>query len=270
MYQVKELQGGKTEIILYDLDFGGITAGELIRRLKDSTGEITLRINSEGGDVFDALAVYNSLSTMGREIEVRIDGIAASSASIIAMSGTRILMPRNAMIMLHNPSSAVSGTSEDLRYLADVMDKVRDSIAGIYAGRTGLALDKVKSLMDGNTWLSGEEAYSLGFCTELLDSIKIENNAGSYIDGITFERERLKSLDELYTPERAEIINQAKYETFEDAPTTALKILRASNGVMQSRIKDRAELGGITLGMMPESDAATRIAQAINQQRGYK
>lgn len=162
------------DISIYDeIGYWGVTAKQFIGDLKalDAT-TIKLAINSPGGAVFDALAIYNALRQHPAAVEVTIMGVAASAASLVAMAGDRIVMPENAFMMIHNPANIAFGTADDMREMADVLDKLGDSLVGIYAARTGLPDDEIRALLDAETWLNADEAVAKGFADELLPEFR--------------------------------------------------------------------------------------------------
>ncbi len=129
--------------------------------------EINVYINSEGGDVFAGQAIYSMLKRHKAQINVYVDGLAASIASVIAMAGDKVYMPANAMMMIHNPWTIALGNSEDFRKIADDLDKIRESIVVTYQDKSGMEKEKVIELMDAETWLTAEEAVDYGFADEL-------------------------------------------------------------------------------------------------------
>lgn len=157
------------EIDIFDeIGFWGVTAKDFISQLKGLKGQsITLSINSPGGSVFDAIAMYNALRNTGKEITVRVMGVAASAASLIAMAGDKIVMPENTFMMVHNPLTGTYGNAEDLREMADVLDKIGASLIATYCKRTGKSEDEVKALLDAETYLTAAEAVELGFADEV-------------------------------------------------------------------------------------------------------
>ena len=129
---------------------------------------LTIRINSSGGEVFAGIAIHNSIKNHGATVKkVYVDGIAASIASIIAMAGTEIIMPVNAWLMIHNPSSGVIGTAEEMRKRADTLDKLRDSLIDTYMERSNLSKEEIIQMLDNETWLSADEALEKGFITKI-------------------------------------------------------------------------------------------------------
>ena len=160
-----------TEILIYEqigkgwFDDDGIGAAEFARILGDVPrgNEIQVRINSPGGNVHDGLAIYNLLQGRRARVTTRVDGVAASIASVIAMAGRELSMPKSALLMIHDPSGLVMGTAEDMRKMASVLDQHGDVIASIYQLKTGATHDGLKELMRQETWLTGEQAEMARF-----------------------------------------------------------------------------------------------------------
>lgn len=138
--------------------------------------EITVRINSGGGDVFIGHNIYNMLKQSNKHIKVVVNGLAASIASVIAMAGDTIEMPSNAMMMIHNPSTFQDGTAEDMRKSAEVLDKVAETIKNVYTTRTGLSKDEITEMMDNETWLTAQEAKEKGFCDVITEEVVLDNS----------------------------------------------------------------------------------------------
>ena len=276
MYKILNQSDNGTELLLYSLIEGGQSAAKIIRQLKESTAdEITLRINSDGGEVFDAIALYNYLKD--RNVSVIIDGMCASAASIVAMSGRKIIMKQGSMMMIHNPLTFAIGDADDLRIQADILDKITDSLASIYAGRTGKSHEEILDLMKAETWMTADEALAAGFVDEIdsaqespqdshgeiINEKSTEIPAPSYEDGIAAERERIRALDELYAPGREVILNAAKYINFSTAEQAAVDILKAEKTkppVMPLNAHDVKDLA---------SHAVSAMAEYINSKRGY-
>ena len=264
MYKITN-ENGNTELLLYSLIEGGTTAGGIIKQLRNAGDTpITLRINSDGGEAFDAIALYNYLKP--KDVVVMIDGICASAASIVAMAGQTIIMKQGSMMMIHNPCSLVFGDSETHKQESEVLEKLRAEIAEIYSERTGREIDEVTAMMDAETWMTADEAVERGFA----DSIGITNTApdlpappititSSYDEGVKAERERLRELDELMTPEREAIINAAKYQTGETARDIAIVLLKAD------RERTRTVLNSLPVA---DKDPAVHVSEIIGRLRG--
>lgn len=171
------LAGNTAEILLYDDigALGGITAkvfaGELKRLGK--IREINLRINSQGGDVFQAEAIYGALQRHPARVVVDVDGVAASAASFVAMVGDEIRISETGMIMIHRPYLITAGHADELRHKADTLDKMEASIRNVYATRTGNSPDDVAEMMDAETWMDATEAVRLGFADSTTAPIRV-------------------------------------------------------------------------------------------------
>lgn len=162
------------ELDIFDeIGFWGVQAADFIRDLKAITAKtINVSINSPGGDVFAGLAIYNALKGSGKEIVVKVMGVAASAASLIAMAGDKIVMPKNTFMMVHNPWSIAMGNADELRETADTLDKIGSSLQATYVAKTGQSEDKIKELLAKDTWLTADEAKELGFATEVVEDVK--------------------------------------------------------------------------------------------------
>lgn len=163
------------QIVLYGaigMDwFGdGITAKSFEKELKSlgAVDEIELRINSEGGSVHDARAIYNLLNVHKARKEVHIDSLAASAASFVAMAGDSITMAESGFFMIHNARMFAGGTAEDFDAAANFLRTVNRTIADTYVARTGTSADKIKKWMDAETWFTGQEALDAGFATDIV------------------------------------------------------------------------------------------------------
>lgn len=135
-----------------------------------NVSEILVRINSGGGDVFAGVAIHSMLKRHEANVTVYVDGLAASIASVIAMAGDKIIMPKGSMMMIHNPWSWTVGEAKDFRKMADTLDTIRESMLEIYSERTGMKPDDIKELLDAETWLTATEAVAKGFATEVEES----------------------------------------------------------------------------------------------------
>jgi ATP-dependent protease ClpP protease subunit len=166
--------GGATEILIYD-EIGpfGVTAKAVRAALAEAPGDLVVRINSPGGDVFDGIAIANDLRAHPGNVRVEITGLAASAASIIAMAGDEIAMAENSFLMIHNASGLVVGTRHDMRALADVLQKIDAELARAYASRTGISTREVARMMDAETWIAATEAKDRGFADEIIAPAKV-------------------------------------------------------------------------------------------------
>ena len=138
--------------------------------LQDGEGDITVWINSPGGDVFAAAQIYNMLMDYKGNVNVKIDGLAASAASVIAMAGTEVQMSPVAMMMIHNPATIAIGDSSEMKKAIDMLDEVKESIMNAYEIKTGLSRSRISHLMDAESWFNAKKAVELGFADKLLFS----------------------------------------------------------------------------------------------------
>lgn len=128
--------------------------------------DITVRINSRGGNVFDGLAIYNLLKDHPAAVMVKIDGLAGSIASVIAMAGDMVVMPATAQLMIHDPHVLAKGNSTLMRKVANILDEIRDSLLAAYVAKTGQPEDDIKQMMADETWMGAARAKELGFVDE--------------------------------------------------------------------------------------------------------
>jgi len=165
-YKITALAGGVGEIVIYDeIGIWGITAKQFLDDL-NGLGDVTtlnVRLNTPGGSVFDGNAIYNALRRHPANVIVTVDGLAASMGSVIAMAGDEIIMPENALMMIHDPSGLVWGTAEDMAKMADALEKMKSGLIAAYRNKTGLPDDEISALMAAETWLTADEAQAKGF-----------------------------------------------------------------------------------------------------------
>ena len=136
--------------------------------LMSGSGNITVWINSPGGDCVAAAQIYNMLMDYKGDVTVKIDGIAASAASVIAMAGTKVLVSPVSMLMIHNPMTAAFGNSEEMQRAIEMLGSVKDSIINAYEIKTGLSRAKLSRLMDAETWMDANKAVELGFADGIM------------------------------------------------------------------------------------------------------
>ena len=155
--------------------------------------EINLHINSLGGDVFEGLAMFTLLKQHKATVKVYIDGIAASIASVIAMAGDHIYMPKNSMMMVHNCWTYACGNSKDFRKAADDLDKIMEASIESYLSKVKISRAELVELLDNESWLTAQECFDKGFCTEILPiSDDIEQSASKSIMDLIQENKKLK------------------------------------------------------------------------------
>lgn len=155
--------------------------------LNSGSGNITVWINSGGGDCIAAASIYNMLMDYQGDVTVKIDGIAASAASVIAMAGTKVLMSPVAMLMIHNPSTVAFGEKVDMEKAIAMLDEVKESIINAYELKTGQSRLKLARLMDAETWMDAHKAVELGFADEIIGDVdpNIPISNSMYSEGTT-------------------------------------------------------------------------------------
>ena len=163
--RILHLNGTIAEESWFDDD---VTPQQFKDELMSGSGDITVWINSPGGDCVAAAQIYNMLVEYPGKVTVKIDGIAASAASVIAMAGTKVLMSPVSMMMIHNPMTVAYGDSTEMQKAIEMLGSVKDSIINAYEIKTGLSRAKLSHLMDAETWMDATKAVELGFADGIL------------------------------------------------------------------------------------------------------
>lgn len=143
--------------------------------LNSGEGDITVWINSPGGDCVAAAQIYNMLTAYKGNVTIKIDGIAASAASVIAMAGNKVLMSPVSMMMIHNPATIAFGDHNEFTKAIEMLDEVKESIINAYVLKTGLSRTKLSHLMDSETWMNANKAIELGFADDVIREGKSED-----------------------------------------------------------------------------------------------
>ena len=158
----------------------GVTASRIAGALRSMNGaDVTVNINSPGGDMFEGLAIYNLLREYKGKVTVKVLGLAASAASIIAMAGDDVQIGRGAFLMIHNCWVYAMGNRHDLAQIAADMEPFDKAMGDIYSARTGLSMDEVAAMMDGETYIGGSDAVAKGFADSLLSADEISDDDDS-------------------------------------------------------------------------------------------
>lgn len=168
-YDIKNKASDTAEVYIYDeIGYWGTTAADFVRDLRDiSAKNIDLHLNSPGGEVFDAIAIYNALVQHDANVNTIIDSLAASAASFIAMAGSTVTIAKNATMMIHDAMGLTIGNAADMREMAEALDKMSDNIASIYADHAGGEIADWREAMKAETWYNAEEAMSAGLADEI-------------------------------------------------------------------------------------------------------
>src|SRR5579864_7230569 len=181
-FNMADAAGGAecAEVSIYD-DIGawGITAKDFIGQLSAiKAKKINLRINSGGGDFFDACAIYNAIKEHAAETTCHVMALAASAASVIAIAGKKVVMSKNSFMMIHNVMPFAFGDAADMRKQADTLDKLTGSLADMYAGKTGKPAADMAKAMNDETWYGATEAKAAGLADEIVDPDEAEEEEG--------------------------------------------------------------------------------------------
>jgi ATP-dependent Clp endopeptidase proteolytic subunit ClpP len=176
-YDIKNVASDNvTEVMIYD-EIGkyGVDAKSFIDEMKNIPNDtsVLLRINSPGGSVVDGLAIYDAISRMPQKVTTRIEGIAASMGSVIALAGDEVIMSENSLYMIHNVWGGEVGDAGDLRKAAELMDKMGDRLVSIYMSKTGNSEEQIRSWMNEETWFDSAEAVKYGFVDKIEEPIKL-------------------------------------------------------------------------------------------------
>lgn len=170
-YKIEALSDDEAEIMIYDyIGWPYNDAGEFVRALSEmKQGKITIRINSPGGDVFDAVSMFNALQSHKSKIITRVESLAASAASFIALAGKEVQAYKNAMLMIHNAWAYSSGNQYDLREIADILGKIDENMVDIYTEQSNVGKKEIRDMMKAETWMTAKEAKEKGFIDTIID-----------------------------------------------------------------------------------------------------
>jgi len=206
-YRIENATSKEATVYLYDeIGWFGIEAEKFVKDLNNIKAEtIHLRVNSPGGSVFDGTTIYNAVKQHKSKVIAHVDGLAASIVSVIIMGADEVQMAENAFVMIHEPWSIVMGNAEGMRHEADLLDKVRDTIAKTYMNKSGKDRDEINAMMNAETWLNAQEALEAGFIDSIYDE-KLEKAEVTLFDLSVFNRvpEQLQQSDTMPTARELE------------------------------------------------------------------
>lgn len=214
-------QSGEVELSIYDeIGAFGVGAKQFIADLKEHKGQhIHLRINSPGGEIVEGSAIYNALTRHEGGLTVHIDALAASMASVIAMSGNPIYMADNALLMIHNPWTLAAGEAKDLRKQADLLDTMKSNLIRAYQKKSGMEEKAIAKLMDEETWMDATEAAALGFIDAIEDGIPAAASAKDL--RARFDNFAKAKMQDTVITEAAEVSAPAAEPAVEETPVAA-------------------------------------------------
>lgn len=171
-YRITNLSNSAAEVVIYDeIGWFGVTAEDFMAELRGlDVGEITLRVNSPGGEIFDGIAIHNLLRSHRAQVTTYVDSLAASIASVIALAGDRVIMQPHSQMMIHDGSGLAIGNAADMREMADLLDRQSNNIAEVYAERAGGTVEDWRQRMLAETWYSAKEAVAAGLADEVAET----------------------------------------------------------------------------------------------------
>lgn len=194
--------------------------------LNSGEGDITVWINSPGGDCIAAAQIYNMLMDYKGNVTVKIDGIAASAASVIAMAGNKVIVSPVSMIMIHNPATIAAGDTAEMQKAIAMLDEVKESIINAYEIKTGLSRAKLSHLMDAETWMDANSAIELGFADEIMQRNTEEDELEVPNVSMTFSRASVTNSLIEKMAEKCKIAQKAKNEIASDSLLERLELIR--------------------------------------------
>lgn len=234
-----ELYGTIAEESWFDDD---ITPAQFREELFSGSGPVTIWINSPGGDCIAASQIYTMLMDYKDDVTVKIDGIAASAASVIAMAGTEVLMSPTAMMMIHNPATIAMGDHEDMQKAIEMLDEVKESIINAYEIKTSLSRAKLSHLMDAETWMNANKAVELGFADGVLED---EKTIDAVIPAYAFSRKTVQAALMNKISAKAKPVQKADISAAAQTDTPAKKPEETSEPVGRSVDELKARLNTI-------------------------
>ena len=196
-YEIKALANGEARVEIFEeIGCWGVNAKSFSDALK-ALGEVNtiyLHINSPGGSVFDGMAIFNILKSHPANVIVRVEGLAASMASVIMCAGNEIIIPENALVMIHDPMGGVYGNEEEMRKMADVLAKVKAAIVSAYVARSGRSEEEISAWMSDETWFTGAEAVEAGLADRTDQPVELAACAHRMVANFTKAPDSLKGL----------------------------------------------------------------------------
>lgn len=194
--------------------------------LNSGEGDITVWINSPGGDCIAAAQIYNMLMNYKGNVTVKIDGIAASAASVIAMAGNKVIVSPVSMIMIHNPATIAAGDTLEMQKAITMLDEVKKSIINAYEIKTGLSRAKLSHLMDAETWMDANSAIEMGFADEIMQKNTEDDELEVPSVSMTFSRASVTNSLMEKLAEKCKITQKTKNEIASDSLLERLELIR--------------------------------------------
>jgi ATP-dependent Clp endopeptidase proteolytic subunit ClpP len=269
-YNIKNVaESNTTEVMIYDeIGLYGVDAKSFIEEIKmiPNDTSVLLRINSPGGSVIDGLAIYDAVNRMPQKVTSRIEGIAASMASVVALAADEVIMSENSLYMIHNVWGGEVGESGDLRKAADLMDKMSNRLVSIYMSKTGKSEDQIRSWMNEETWFDSSEAVEAGFINLIEEPILMAANFD--IDKYNYKNNNL--VNNLFNNQKQE--NQMEKE-FENLKTFISEMFNKTTEAKEVKILDNEEvsnkMSAIEESIEESAKAIVELNGSIVEKDGY-
>jgi len=267
-FSIRAAAGGAEISVFDEIGLWGVTVSDFKKELdavKDSPA-ITLYLNSCGGSVFDGWALYSLLLPLRDRLTVRVLGLAASIASIIALAGKAIIMAEGSYFMIHDPVAGTIGTSEELRKTAELLDKIRDQMAEVYAAKSRKSRREIRRLMAEETWLTADEAVEAGFADEVdrgAAAVAARGDLSRFLHAprAVLERNDTKKKPPATARDHERLLREAGYSRSE-----AMRI--TSRGFSAARVGSSGERAGRARdGMAAPSQPITAEKQRMTRER---
>jgi len=267
-FTFKAQAAGKPAVLAIDdeIGFWGVQARDFRAGLDAVSGDnLTVEINSPGGDVFAGLGMYNMIrnwaSAGGRTVTTKNTGVVASIASVIMLAGDKREMPKNSFAMVHSPMSFAAGTAEDMRDTADTLDKISGSMKAIYVDRMGITAEEAATMLAKDTWLTAEECLANGLATDLTDAVTATAKFNlARADLPTNVQAVFKAAEP--TPEEIAAREKAEAEAAEAARIAAEEAAKAAENPVAEQIAARAKTLGLEVHTVTFALACSTMAEA--------
>lgn len=270
-FSITNKSESEADVQIYDQIGGfGISADSFVKQLKALNAKtINLHLNTPGGSVFDGTAIYNALKAHPAKVVVYVDGVAASIGSIIAMAGEEIRIAKNAYMMIHDPAGLVFGSAADMRKMADVLDKMKGSLATTYADRAGKSKKYWMDAMAGETWYDAQEAKDAGLADTIIDAAP-EDKAAVNFDASIFNnippalKERMAAFQNTHGPKVAASAAPVT-APLQEIPMTleAFNEYAAANPSAVAQFIEKGKKAGVADAHAAEIDRMKSIAAAV-------
>jgi ATP-dependent Clp endopeptidase proteolytic subunit ClpP len=282
-YNINSKASKVVDVYIFDeIGMGGVNAQGFIEEIKSfKDSPMNLHINCVGGDVFDGMAIYNIIKKRTAKTTVYIEGIAASMGSVIALAADNVVMAENSLFMIHNAWGGAMGEAKEMKKTAKLLDKISGEIADIYVKKTKLPYDKVKEMMDEETWLNAEEALELGFIDSISDAIKVaakydvskfKNITNKEIKNkLSINIKSKKMTDELkawFNGKVEDIIARVKSENVDADSKSKIEVTMSDEAEILNKFSDFetkvAEISGSVTELEGEKETLTMEVERLN------